>query len=230
MKLESKNKLFETLVALLVMVVAVQSVVMVKLYQRDEVTRIEGEPLTIELIPSAGAAQPPPAASTSWIPPFSTAPYGSLGLDPGTWDPLKEFRGMRQQMDHMFDDSFGRFRQDPDFQLIWGGATFSPSVDLEEQNDRYIVRMDIPGAEKPDISVKINDRELTVSGVIEESLEEQGANHLRKERHSGKFERMLTLPGSVKTDKMEAEYTNGVLVITLPKGTAEGASQTIKVK
>lgn len=137
---------------------------------------------------------------------------------------------MRQQMDQIFDDSFGRFRQAPDFQAMWRGTSFSPSMDVEEQDDCYVVRMDIPGPDKSNISVSVDDRELTVSGHIEEALEEQGANHLCKERRSGKFKRMLTLPGPVNADEMKAEYKKGVLTTNLPRGVEEGVVQTITVQ
>jgi hypothetical protein len=92
-------------------------------------------------------ADAPPGNNPNWNPSPPLSPFGGLGLDPGIWNPFKEFRRMRQQMDQMFNESFGRFRQSPDFQSMWDGTTFAPSMDVEEQDEAFVIRMDIPGAE-----------------------------------------------------------------------------------
>jgi len=224
----TNSKLIVALVGLLVVVVAVQSAVMVKLYQRSEALEPKpaGEPDQMNLQPKTGSRQATPKCN----PAVPTLPFGSVGYNHGLWDPFQEFRSMRQQMDHMFNDSFGRFRQDPDFQSMWGDITFSPSMDLEEKDGNYVVQIDIPGADKSNISVNIEDRMLEISGKIDETVEEQGKNQLRKERRTGEFKRSLTLPGSVKADEMEAKYENGVLTITVPKAAAQSGTLNIKIK
>lgn len=224
------NKPIAVLVGLLAIVVAVQSVVMVKLYQRSElpVPKSAVEPIQMmDLQPKSGSGQPPTGAAPA---PQLPAPLGGVGFDPDTWDPFQEFRRMRQQMDHMFNDSFGRFRQTPNFQSLWGDTTFSPNMDVEEKGGNYVIRMDIPGADKSNISVNINDRQLEVSGKIDETVEEQGKNQLRKERRTGEFRRSLTLPGPVKADGMEAKYEDGVLTITVAKDGEQGGSRNIEIK
>lgn len=231
MTTESKSTLAMALAGLLVVVVAVQSFVIARLSRQEKTVKTEllTESLPMDLQPKSGTSQPPAGrgnpGGNSLLPAW---PYG--GLDPGIWDPLKEFRSMRQQMDQMFNDSLRRFRQSPDFQAMWGGTSFAPSMDVEEKGDVYIVRMDIPGADKSDISVNIEDRALVVSGQVDETIEEQGKSQLRKERRSGAFRRALTLPGPVKADEMEAKYDNGVLTITLPKAEEQGGSRSIKIK
>ena len=235
MRTESKSTLAMVLAGLLVVAVAVQSFVIARLSRQEEPAKPESEKesFQMDLQPKAGAGQgPPPAANTpQWNPPLSTFPsFGGLGLDPGIGDPFQEFRSMRQQMDQMFNGSFGRFRQTPDFEDLWGGTSFAPSMDVEEKGGNYVVRMDIPGADKSNISVNLDDRQLVVSGKVDEMIEKQGKNQLRKERRSGEFKRALTLPGPVKADKMEAKYENGVLTITVPKGEAQGRSRKIEIK
>lgn len=90
--------------------------------------------------------------------------------------------------------------------------------------------MDIPGAEKSNISVNITDRMLEVSGQINETVVDKGKNQLRKERRSGEFRRALTLPGPVKAGEMEAKYENGVLVVTIPKADEKDEARSIKVR
>jgi HSP20 family protein len=229
----TNNKLIAVLVGLLVVVVAAQSVVMVKLYQRSEapIPKPSTEPIQMDIQPSARPG-PSPSGGTpqpKWNPPVPAVPFGGLGYNPGMWDPFQEFRSMRQQMDQMFNDSFGRFRQTPDFESLWDATAFSPSMDVEEKGGNYVVRMDIPGADKSNISINIDDRLLTVSGKVDETIEEQDKNQLRKERLSGEFKRALTLPGPVTADEMEARYKDGVLTITVPKGAEQGGSRSIQI-
>ncbi len=231
---DTNNKLIAVLIGLLGVVVAVQSVVMVKLYQRSEALESKQTvgAVPMDLQPKAGSGQSPSGGTpkSKWIPPVPTWPYGGFGYTPGLWDPLREFHSMRQQMDQMFNDSFGRFQQDPDFQSMWGGTTFSPSMDLEEKDGNYVVRMDIPGVDKSDISVNIEDRVLEVSGKIDETVQEQGKNQLRKERRTGQFSRSFTLPGPVKAAEMEARYESGVLIITVPKTAEQSGKRNIEIK
>lgn len=230
----TSNKLIVTLIGVLVVVAAVQSVVLLRLQRQLDASTPESapatEPIRMNLQPKAGAGQPPSGGTPGWNTLLPPSRYGGLGADPGSWDPFKEFRSMRQQMDQMFNDSFGRFQQSPDFESLWGGTAFSPSMDMEEKGGNYVVRMDIPGADKSNITINIDDRVLTVSGKIDKTVEEQGQNQLRKERRSGEFKRSLTLPGPVKSDEMEAKYEDGVLTVTLPKAEEQGGARSIKIK
>lgn len=230
----TNNKLIAVLVGLLVVVTAVQSVIMIKLYQRSPAPDAKSaiDPILMEVQPKTGPVPSSPGGTPKpqWNPPVPSLPFGRFGYTPGIWDPFQEFRSMRQQMDQMFNDSFGRFQQTPDFESLWGQPVFSPSMDLEEKTDRYIVRFDVPGVDKSNITINLEDRQLTVSGQVEESVEHQDATPLRRERRSGRFERFLTLPGPVQSDGMEAEYEDGVLIVTLLKGEAAAKSATIQVQ
>jgi HSP20 family protein len=225
-----KYPMLIVLFAALVLVVVVQAFFMMKLARSAQQAEPATESVQIDLQPDAGPGQPPTATPPNWNTPLPMyPPLGAFG-NPGTWDPLQEFRGMRQQMDQIFNDSLGRFQQSPDFESLWGTMSFSPNMDVEENNGNYIVRMDLPGADKANISVNIDDRKLVVSGKIDETTEEQGKNQLRKERRSGEFKRELTLPGPVKSDEMEAKYEKGVLTITLPKAAKDQIARKIEIK
>jgi len=152
-------------------------------------------------------------------------------FDKDDWDPFDEFRHMREQMNSLFDDSFGRFSLTPGAKHGSHAHTFAPNLDLQEKDDCYVARMDIPGADKNNVSVNLEDRDLTVSGRISESTEKKdGDQVLRKERRSGSFKRSLTLPGPVAADKLDARYDNGVLTITIPKAKEDKQSKTVQVK
>lgn len=102
---------------------------------------------------------------------------------------------------------------------------FSPSVDIEEKENAYIVTTDLPGFKKEDIKIEMADNVLTISG---ERMKEAGDKKY-SERSWGKFQRTFSLPVHVAGDKIEASYKDGVLEVTLPK--AENAkSRSIKVQ
>ena len=164
-------------------------------------------------------------------------PFGDLdelwrNFDKEDWSPFDEFKHIREQMNSLFDDSFSHFSLTPGAAKHGARAfTFSPNLDLQDKGDSYVARMDIPGANKNNLSVNLEDRVLTVSGQINEATEKKdGDQILRKERLSGSFKRSVTLPGGVIADKLDANYENGVLTITLLKAKEDKQSKTIQVK
>ena len=233
------NKVLVFLVVLLVAATAVQGFFLFRIYRGTQETEQTSAGSGIQLVPKASAA---PANSKQSIqsPSASVNPFGSFSFDPDDswlnwkmddWDPFSEFQRMQQRMNRLFDDSFGRFRLTPGFGEKWSELSFSPRLDLREEDDRYVVSVDVPGAEKSNISVNIEDRQLTVSGQTDETVEERvGGQVLRKERRSGQFQRSITLPGPVHDEDMTAEYDNGVLTVTIPKGTETARSKTITIQ
>lgn len=181
----------------------------------------------------SGCTKHPPAAKRSPGHAFFDDDDAFLnGADREGWDPFGELKHMREKMESLFDDSFGRFSLSPRAAREGGAwAGFAPKLDLQEKDDCYVASMDIPGADKNDISVKLDDRALTVSGKISESAEKKdGDQVLRKERRSGTFKRTVTLPGPVVADKLDAHYENGVLNVTIPKAKEDKTTQTIPVR
>ena len=220
---KSVNRLLVAVVVVLLAVVVGQSAIMMKTHA--------AAPMQQE--PSAPADQARPAGAGDAYPGSTVVPVmpdGSIGSDMGPWDPFRELRSIRQQMDQMFNDSLNRFRMSPDFESLWGETPFSPNMDVEESDGKYVVRMDIPGADKSNISVNIAGRALTVSGSIDETVEEQGTSRLHRERRSGQFSRTVTLPGPVQADEMKAQYEDGVLVVTVPRSDQDEASLGVEVQ
>ena len=101
--------------------------------------------------------------------------------------------------------------------VVTDGTAWTPAVDVQEENDRFLVRADVPGVEAKDIDVSAEDGLLTIRGVraTNERSESDGFEHL--ECFTGTFLRRFTLPDSAKTDSIKARYTNGVLEIEIPK-------------
>lgn len=217
--------------ALLTAAVAVQGYM---LYNLQRTTT--AEPLRVERAPDPArpaAPAPPPSVSRQpskpddeWDDWFAFPPFDD------EWDPFAEMERMREHMMRLFDDSFHRFGRSP-FALRDRAfpRAFSPSADIEDRGDRYVVRMDLPGVEKSDISVGLNGQTLTVSGKTSEVKDERdpAGRILRQERRSGQFQRVMTLPGPVQSEKMEAKYADGVLTITVPKADPKAEPRRVTV-
>jgi len=110
------------------------------------------------------------------------------------------------------------------------GMDFSPAVDIDESQTAYLVTADLPGMKKEDIKVDLSDNVLTISGErIKETKGEGKMEGKYTERIHGKFTRSFSLPAHVAGEKVQANFQDGVLHITVPK--AEGArSHSIKIQ
>ena len=131
--------------------------------------------------------------------------------------PKSPFLALRQEM----EDLMSRFWEGNQQELFTGA--FTPSLDLSEAENAYEVRMDVPGMDAKDIDVKVHGNVVTLSGSRKEERTEKGKTFHRLERRSGAFSRTLSLPCDIKEDEVAAEYTNGVLSVTLPKCDKERA-------
>jgi HSP20 family protein len=106
----------------------------------------------------------------------------------------------------------------------------APKVDISEEHDRYLVKADIPGMDKKDIEVKIENGVLTISGErkSETKKQEQG-QYAYYERSFGSFNRSFKLPEHIDNEAIEAHYNNGVLEVALKKK-PEAKPKAIEVK
>jgi HSP20 family protein len=102
---------------------------------------------------------------------------------------------------------------------IWGGTKtfFAPDVDLRDEKERLVVKADIPGMKKEDLTITVHDDLLTLQGERRESQEKREKDYYYSERFEGSFARTVELPAKVKADAVKAAYRDGVLEITLPK-------------
>ncbi len=92
-----------------------------------------------------------------------------------------------------------------------------PAVDVVETNEDFRIRAELPGVEKDDVKLSIEDGVLTISGYRQQDPEDKGTRYHRTERLYGRFERGFAVPDIVDDQKLEAELKNGVLTIRLPK-------------
>ncbi|MBI4548049.1 MAG: Hsp20/alpha crystallin family protein [Ignavibacteriae bacterium] len=130
---------------------------------------------------------------------------------------------MQREIDRMFDRFRGGMIDDG------SASTWLPTVDIAEQENDYVVKVDLPGVNKSDVKITVQNDVLTIRGEKKQEKEKKGENYHRVERSYGSFQRSFTLPSSVMSDKIEASYDNGVLTITLPK-VEEAKPKEIEVK
>jgi len=94
---------------------------------------------------------------------------------------------------------------------------WNPVVDVYENDEEIVVKAEVPGVEKKDISVDINDGVLTVKGERRHEEKVPEDRFYRKERVYGKFQRSFRLPEGTDYDKINADFKNGILTVTVPK-------------
>ena len=137
------------------------------------------------------------------------------------WSPARELMPalseemfvMRRQINRMFDNLFrGEAPESADLPSIW-----NPSVDIAERESEYVVKVELPGVSKDDVRITLEDALLTIRGEKKQEKESKEASYHRMERSYGSFQRSFTLPASVKADRIEASYRDGILTVTLPK-------------
>ena len=139
------------------------------------------------------------------------------------WDPFREFTTLQDRMNRLLRDSFGDGREE-----ALTTSTFAPAVDVYEDEYNVTLKIEVPGIEEKDIDVRIENSTLTVHGERKFEKEEKEENYRRIERQYGSFTRSFTLPNTVDTDSVSANYDKGVLNIKLAKK-AEAKPKQIKV-
>ena len=97
------------------------------------------------------------------------------------------------------------------------GTEWVPSVDISETEKEITVKAEIPGIDKKDIEISLEENHLVIKGEKRGETEETGKHFHRVERCYGSFYRSLQLPATVEKDKIDATYKNGVLTVVLPK-------------
>jgi HSP20 family protein len=138
------------------------------------------------------------------------------------WEPFRNVNSLQEQFSRLFDTSFPGRSSESDL------TTWAPAVDIQETENELVLKADLPGVEEKDIDVRIENNTLTIRGErkFEKQLNED--NYLRVERSYGSFSRSFSLPNTINTEAIKAEYKNGVLTVQLPKR-AESKPKQVKV-
>jgi HSP20 family protein len=137
------------------------------------------------------------------------------------WDPFREVAALQNRVNSLF-----REMNDSDSPLTT--ASFVPAVDIYEDTKKVVLKLEVPGIEEKDLDVRVENNTLTVKGERKFEKEEKEENFHRIERRYGTFYRAFTLPSTVDTEHIGANYAAGVLKLELSKK-AEAQPKQIKI-
>lgn len=130
--------------------------------------------------------------------------------------PYRRVNSIFDDLDAFFDNTLGR-RTGSCLPTVGKTASWSPAVDVEEKEDRFLVKADIPGVEPKEVEVSLENGVLSIKGERSEKKEETKDGYRRVERVSGCFSRSFVLPDDVNAEAITASGKNGVLEIEIPK-------------
>jgi HSP20 family protein len=139
------------------------------------------------------------------------------------WDPFRELQTLQNRMSRLFEEQYGGREE-----ALMSSGAFVPPVDIYEDQQGIQLKLEVPGIEEKDLDIKVENNVLTISGERKFEKEQNEENFHRIERRYGSFTRSFTLPNTVDTDKITADYSNGVLNIQLVKR-EEAKPKQIKV-
>lgn len=143
------------------------------------------------------------------------------------WDPYRELYTLQNQLNRLFQDNFTSTQGGQSDEFL-ATSSFVPPVDVYEDEHNVFIRAEVPGIDPNDLDIKVENNVLTVRGERKWNKEEKEENFHRVERRYGSFARSFTLPNTVSTDDVNANYNNGILEIKLAKR-AEAKPKQIKV-
>jgi HSP20 family protein len=148
-----------------------------------------------------------------WTPARDLAPFPSDVLN------------IQREINRMFNTFF---RNEPGDDSL-ANAGWNPAVDIAEHDDAFVVKVELPGVAKDEVKIVSQENMLTIRGEKKQEKESKGSNFHRVERSYGVFQRSFTLPSTVKGEKIEATFKDGVLTVTLPKA-EEAKRKEVEVK
>lgn len=140
-----------------------------------------------------------------------------------TWEPFRELNTLHDEMDRFFASLWPNGEREAAVGAVW-----APTIDVYEEKDQYVIKAELPGVKREDVTLSVEQDVLTIKGERRYEKEEKEEGFLRKESAYGAFQRALQLPQSVKTEAVNAEFKDGVLKITLPKADV-AKSREIKI-
>ena len=130
------------------------------------------------------------------------------------WQPTRDM----EEIGRRFEDVFGRpflpgiWRAFPSEEMVW-----APAIDVLEKEDKFLVKVELPGVKEEDVNVSVAASTLTIEGEKKTESEVKKKGYYYSETSYGSFSRSITIPSTVDASKIEANYDKGVLEISLPK-------------
>jgi HSP20 family protein len=127
------------------------------------------------------------------------------------WEPFSELEQVNERMRRLLEQTLGQSGAS----LSFDSGAWSPFVDIEENDDAYVIEAELPGVKREDVNIELVGNELTISGEIKER-ERKGILR-RQTRRVGRFHYRVTLPDQVDGDRIDASLNDGVLAVRVPK-------------
>ncbi len=141
------------------------------------------------------------------------------------WSPFREFEDIQTRLDRLFNERTSRREGDETlFRADW-----MPAVDVQETEQEFLIKADLPEVKKEDVKVTVHEGVMTIEGERKLEKEEKGKKFHRIEREYGRFVRKFTLPDGADEAKVAAEFKDGVLNVRVPKS-AIARPKTVEVK
>ena len=127
--------------------------------------------------------------------------------------PMSNLFNLHNEMGRIFGDLFAPHEGGTDTEE----TAWMPTVDVSEMENGYEIRAELPGVSEDDVNVTVTDNVLTIKGEKRQEKVDDTHNYRRVERRYGTFQRRFTLPAEVNVDNIKAEFTDGVLTLSIPK-------------
>jgi HSP20 family protein len=127
------------------------------------------------------------------------------------WSPFHELPGLQSEMNRVFD-TYSRRSSGNETGGVW-----APLVDVYEDDGNFVIHAEIPGLNKDDIELHLENRTLTIRGERKLDKSYNPDNYHQRERFHGRFARAFTLPSTIAQDKISASFKDGLLEVVLPK-------------
>lgn len=130
------------------------------------------------------------------------------------WNPNRDMMSVRDEMSRVLNEAFGRGASD---ESAWFSGAWTPPVDIYETDEALVMKAELPGFSKDDISIELKENTLVIKGERKHEDEVKEGNYHRMERSYGAFQRAFMLPMTVDQEKVKAAYKDGILELRLPK-------------
>ena len=141
------------------------------------------------------------------------------------YDPFRDLRTLQEEVNRLFSTNLTRAFGDEGI----GRGAWAPSVDIYENKDQIVLEAELPGMKQEEFDLSIENNVITLRGERKFEKTDETDNYHRVERSYGSFTRSFTLPQTVSAEGATADYSNGVLRVTLPKR-EETKARRIEVK
>ncbi|MDR7554833.1 MAG: Hsp20/alpha crystallin family protein [Armatimonadota bacterium] len=141
------------------------------------------------------------------------------------WDPFDDLMSLRESMDRLFEDFFGPRRT----RRAMVPAIWEPAVEVYETDTEVVAKVELPGLDPKNVEVTVTPEGLSIKGEHKAEQEEKGRNYYRRELRYGAFQRLIPLPGEVKSEEAKATFRHGILEVRVPKS-ERARPKTVKVE